>query len=185
MLRRIIVTIAGCALLVLAPDGFAQDLDGAYAVPSFGVSFLTGDSWTQGGQIIRLYGVQSCLRNTFYTDRFGQKQDCGSVSTSVLAAFVRDIKPACRTIARMTTDPPSSATLLAVCTAEVGGERLDLGAVLIQQGFAFAALDQDGRPVYPPYFLAETVAANSAKGLWSYTDFPHPNSVLRPGAEKP
>lgn len=184
MSKITVASSVGSAILALASFAFADGLDGANAVPSHDVSFLTGDSWEQDGQIVRLFGVQACLRNTFYTDHAGQKQDCGSVAASMLAALIRDTRPTCKTVARIMTSAASNATLLAVCSADVGGARLDLGGVLIHQGFAFAALEQNGRPVYPPYFLAETVAANSAKGLWSYPDLPHPNIALRPGAEK-
>lgn len=81
----------------------AQPSSHVFAVPQTGVTFLTGDSWQQAGQTMRLYGVQACIRGTTYTDNFGQKQDCGAVSLAMLAAIFKDTKPTCAPLAQVAT----------------------------------------------------------------------------------
>lgn len=151
----------------------------AFSIPREGVAFLTGDSWIQGGYTIRLYGVQACLRGKTYTDHAGQAQDCGAVSMAMLAALIRDTNPVCRPIASLTADgsaqPP---TVLAICTVQLGGRALDLGSMMITQGFAFAALANGGKPVYIPYQIEESIAQAARAGLWAFDDLPHPSRDL-------
>ncbi|NTG30112.1 thermonuclease family protein [Agrobacterium rhizogenes] len=150
-----------------------------FVVPQAGLTFLTGDSWQQAGQTMRLYGVQACIRGTAYTDRSGRKQDCGAVSLAMLAAIVRDTRPTCAPVAQVTastSDQPS--TILVICSAHIGNNALDVGAMLITQGFAFAALESTGKPVHLPYSIEEGIAQQSRAGLWAYPDMPHPNQVL-------
>ena len=52
------------------------------------------------------------------------------------------------------------------------GSRLDLGTALISIGYAFASVTLDGRPVYPPYLIAETQAKNTKSGLWAFPTCP-------------
>ncbi|NKL24047.1 thermonuclease family protein [Rhizobium leguminosarum] len=150
-----------------------------FAVPQMGVTFLTGDSWQQARQTMRLYGVQACIRGTSYTDKSGQKQDCGAVSLAMLAAIVKDTKPTCAPVAQLMA-PAAGAppTILVICTAHVGDNALDLGTLLITQGFAFAAMANTGKPVYLPYSIEESIAQQSRIGLWAFADMPHPNRVL-------
>ncbi|WP_051074181.1 thermonuclease family protein [Rhizobium freirei] len=167
-----------CASLLFASSALADNTDRTFAIPQAGVTFLTGDSWQQAGQRFRLYGVQSCLRGTFYTDKAGEHQDCGAVSTAMLAAFVRDLKPVCAPVALIAAGQSQPATVLVICTGEVHGKRLDLGATMITQGFAFAAIDSEGRPVYLHYLIEEGIAQQARKGLWAFADLPHPNNTL-------
>jgi endonuclease YncB( thermonuclease family) len=74
--------------------------------------------------------------------------------------------------------PQEGPTILVVCSAHVGDKSLDLGTVLITQGFAFAAFSNDAKPVYMPYLVAEATAKQAKAGLWAYPDMPHPNLVL-------
>lgn len=168
---------------------FAQDPPPAsrtFVVPQSGVTFLTGDSWQQAGQTMRLYGVQACIRGTAYTDKSGQKQDCGAVSLAVLAAIVRDTKPTCAPIAQLMAPSPSQpSTILVICSAHIGNNALDVGTMLITQGFAFAALANTGKPVYLPYSISESIAQQSRAGLWAYADMPHPNRALFTHSAKP
>lgn len=175
-----------CAALVPI-SSYAQENEGpktsasaqVFRIPENNVSFLTGDTWQQGSQKLRLYGIQSCIRGTTYTDKSGLKQDCGTVSLAMLAAIIRDTKPTCSPIAQL---PAAKAgeepTILVVCSSHVGDQSLDLGTVLITQGFAFAAFSNDAKPVYMPYLVAEATAKQSKAGLWAYSDMPHPNLVL-------
>ncbi|NTH68493.1 thermonuclease family protein [Agrobacterium rhizogenes] len=150
-----------------------------FAVPQAGVTFLTGDSWQQAGQTMRLYGVQACIRGTTYTDKSGQKQDCGAVSLAMLAAIVKDTKPTCAPVAQLMAPAAGEpATILVICSAHIGNNALDVGTLLITQGFAFAALANTGKPVYLPYSLEEAIAQQSRVGLWAYPDMPHPNRML-------
>ena len=50
------------------------------------------------GRRYRLYGVQTCLRGTTYTDHAGQRRDCGEASLAVLAAYITDTHPVCATM---------------------------------------------------------------------------------------
>nr|WP_181377313.1 thermonuclease family protein [Ochrobactrum sp. LM19]AJW29979.1 hypothetical protein pLM19O2_p34 [Ochrobactrum sp. LM19] len=165
-------------------SGAAQENAGSsnrqvFSIPPSGLDFLTGDTWIQNNQKLRLYGVQSCLRGTTYTDGAGQRQDCGAVSLAMLAALVRDTRPECSPVAQITASPNDShPTVLVVCSAHIGNETVDLGTALITQGFAFAALSNDGAPVYFPYAAAEAIAKQARAGLWAYADIPHPNAVL-------
>ncbi len=181
--RRFLCVLS--ASLLFASAASAQNADTAFAIPQTGVTFLTGDSWQQEGWRLRLYGVQSCLRGTFYTDQAGQRQDCGSVSTAMLAALVRDIKPTCSPVARIAAGETLPATLLVICTGEVRGNRLDLGATMISQGFAFSAIDDESHPVYLPYLIEEGIAHQARKGLWAFGDLPHPSHTLLSGQPLP
>ncbi|ACM31132.1 thermonuclease family protein [Rhizobium rhizogenes] len=157
----------------------AQPSSNVFAVPQSDLTFLTGDSWQQAGQIIRLYGVQACIRGTTYTDKSGQKQDCGAVSLAMLAAIVKDTRPTCAPVAQLTAPAAGKpATILVICSAHIGNNALDVGTLLITQGFAFAAMANTGKPVYLPYSLEESIAQQSRVGLWAYPDMPHPNRVL-------
>ncbi|CAN7718654.1 thermonuclease family protein [Rhizobium rhizogenes] len=150
-----------------------------FVVPQSGVTFLTGDSWQQAGQTMRLYGVQACIRGTAYTDKSGLKQDCGAVSLAMLAAIVKDTKPSCAPVAQLSAPAAGgSSTILVICSAHIGNNALDVGTLLITQGFAFAAIANTGKPVYLPYSIEESIAQKSRAGLWAYADMPHPNQVL-------
>lgn len=145
-----------------------------FNIPQAGVTFLTGDSWVQNGQTIRLYGLQSCIRGTTYTNEAGVKRDCGEVSLAYLAALVRDTKPSCTAIAQAGSPP----VIQAVCIAHVGANALDLGTIVTSQGFGFAALAADGKPIYSPYLIAELSAKAARRGLWAASDMPHPQQVM-------
>lgn len=150
-----------------------------FPVPQTGLTFLTGDTWIQNGQKLRLYGVQSCIRGTYFTNATGARLDCGEASLGMLAALVRDTSPTCSPIAQI---PAASAvgtpTILIVCNAHVGAKTLDLGTVLITEGFAFASFTNEAKPVYMPYLVAELTAKHQHSGLWAYSDMPHPNFIL-------
>ncbi|MQB34252.1 thermonuclease family protein [Rhizobium rhizogenes] len=157
----------------------AQSSSHVFAVPQTGVTFLTGDSWQQAGQTMRLYGVQACIRGTTYTDKSGQKLDCGAVSLAMLAAIVKDTKPTCAPVAQLTAPASGQpSTILVICSAHVGNNALDVGTMLITQGFAFAAMANTGKPVYLPYSIEESIAQQSRIGLWAFADMPHPNRML-------
>jgi endonuclease YncB( thermonuclease family) len=164
----------------------AQPSSHVFAVPQTGVTFLTGDSWQQAGQAMRLYGVQACIRGTTYTDTSGQKQDCGAVSLAMLAAIVKDTRPTCAPVAQLMAPAASGqSTILVICSAHIGNNALDVGTLLITQGFAFAAMANTGKPVYLPYNIEEGVAQQSRVGLWAYADMPHPNRVLVSRSARP
>lgn len=180
-------TIAALCVALTAVSSHAQETEGpktnasaqVFRIPESNVSFLTGDTWQQGNQKLRLYGIQSCIRGTIYTDKSGLKQDCGTVSLAMLAAIIRDTKPTCSPIAQLPAAKlGEEPTILVVCSSHVGDQSLDLGTVLITQGFAFAAFSNAAKPVYMPYLVAEATAKQSKVGLWAYADMPHPNLVL-------
>lgn len=137
-----------------------------------GVTLESGDSWLDSGTRYRLYGMQACLRGTYYTDSSGRRVDCGEASLAVLAAYIADTKPLCARVAR-TTD-----IVHVSCFAIVGGDRLDLANLLIASGFAFASLQSTGLPHHPPYAVAEQSARENRAGLWQFDDVEHPALVL-------
>jgi len=151
----------------------------AFEIPQTGVILITGDTWQQNGRQMRLYGVQSCIRGTQYTNPVGVKQDCGEASAVMLGALMKDTRPTCTPIAEITAaSVREPATILVICTSYVGGKELDLGAVMITQGYAFAAFTSEGKPVYAPYLVAEATAKHANAGLWAAPDLQEPNAIL-------
>jgi endonuclease YncB( thermonuclease family) len=145
-----------------------------FDVPLSGVRFQTGDTWTQNGQTFRLYGVQSCLRSTTFTNAVGAKLDCGEASIAYLAALFRDSKPRCSAIAQSKSPP----VVFTVCAAHIGKNILDLGTILVTQGFSFAAVDANGKSLNFQYAVFESEAQKNKRGLWAAADLPHPNKIL-------
>lgn len=141
--------------------------------------YLTGDSWSDAGITYRLYGVQSCLRGTNFTNAHGLERDCGEASLAMLVALTRDLRPQCYDAA----EQPETKTVFVFCvatrlTGTGAGSRIDLGTALIATGFAFAALKPDGQPVHAPYFVAQLVAQRAKAGLWAFPDLPDPNAII-------
>lgn len=141
--------------------------------------YLTGDSWADAGVTYRLYGVQSCLRGTKFTNAHDIQRDCGEASLAMLVALTRDLRPQCYDAA----EQPAARTVFVFCVATrvtgAGvGSRIDLGTALIATGFAFAALKPDGQPVHAPYFVAQLVAQRAKAGLWAFADLPDPNAII-------
>ena len=141
--------------------------------------YLTGDSWSDAGTTYRLYGVQSCLRGTSFTNAHGVRRDCGEASLAMLIALIRDLKPQCYDAASL----PQNRSVFVFCVAlrrdgAGAGSRIDLGTALIATGFAFAALKADGKPVHEPYLVAQSVAQQARAGLWAFADLPDPNAII-------
>jgi endonuclease YncB( thermonuclease family) len=137
-----------------------------------GVTLESGDSWRGGGQHFRLFGVQACLRGTFYTDKAGTRSDCGEASLAVLAAYIADTTPQCAQVAR------SADTVFVSCHVTLGRDRLDLANLMISSGFAFASLDMHGLPYHAPYAVMEQAAREKRIGLWQFDDVQHPAILL-------
>ena len=142
-------------------------------------TFETGDTWAVEGKRFRLYGVQSCLRQTSFTNEHDQKRDCGEASFAMLIALIRDIKPLCYAAATIA----GSQTQLVFCFGAVPegrnkGARVDLGMSLVTLGYGFASLKLDGTPVHQPYLAAQQLAKSSRAGLWAYLDLPEPNTIM-------
>ncbi len=157
--------------VVAAPTGYFDFTTGTV--------LETGDTWVSAGKRYRLYGLQSCLRGTSYTDVRGNRRDCGDASIAVLAAFVKDTSPACAPVAERTD------MTFAVCYALVGGQRLDLAMMIIAKGYGFASLDSAGIPIYAAYAVAEQNARVARRGLWQFDDVQHPAIVLSRAARNP
>jgi endonuclease YncB( thermonuclease family) len=141
--------------------------------------YLTGDSWSDAGVTYRLYGVQSCLRGTSFTNAHGLERDCGEASLAMLVALTRDLQPQCYDAAEQLET--KTVFVFCVATRVIGtgaGSRIDLGTALIATGFAFAALKPDGQPVHTPYFVAQLVAQRAKAGLWAFPDLPDPNAII-------
>ncbi len=171
---------AAISVILGAGTALAQSPSpGWFPVPGNAV-YQTGDSWSADGATYRLYGVQSCLRGTDFTNAHGVKRDCGEASLAMLAALLRDLRPQCHEAAEIATQKTIFVFCVASPTEGAGkGARIDLGTALIVSGFAFAAQKPDGRPVHAPYLAAERVAQNSHAGLWAFPDLPDPNAIIQ------
>ena len=179
---RYAIVIAAILLATSLPPAIAQQAAARAAAPSTsvfdiaqtGVEFQTGDTWSQNGQTFRLYGVQACIRGTQFTNPAGVKTDCGEASVAYFAALIRDTKPRCSAVTQAGTPP----VIFTVCAAHVGQNTLDLGTILISQGFAFAAVSPTGKPFQFTYSVVEGEAQKAGRGLWAAKDLPHPTKVL-------
>jgi endonuclease YncB( thermonuclease family) len=173
-----LAVLALCSLLAGEPDTAQVASPGWFPVPP-DAAFDTGDSWSNAGTTYRLYGVQSCLRGTSFTNAHGIKRDCGEASLAMLVALIRDLKPQCYEAAEAPQTKTAFVFCVAVRTEGAGkGSRIDLGTALIATGFAFAALKPDGSAVHAPYLEAQRVAQNSHTGLWAFRDLPDPNAII-------
>lgn len=149
-----------------------------FPVPS-NARFITGDTWEANGLTFRLYGVQSCLRGSYFTNAHGQKRDCGESSLAVLAAYIKDLEPQCFVITSDTTRKLVHVSCVAVLNKGAGaGSRLDLGMMMVSTGWAFAALTTEGKAVHDPYLVGQITAQKGRKGLWQFADIPDPNKAL-------
>ncbi|MGE0283054.1 MAG: thermonuclease family protein [Rhizobiaceae bacterium] len=166
-----------CVAAVLAGDRAAAAPAGYFDLQP-GVTLETGETWIAEGKRYRLYGVQSCLRGTAYTDHSRKKQDCGEASLAMLAAYIKDTGPVCAPVAE------NAGITFVACYATVGRERLDLANILIASGFAFAALDAGGMPFHAPYAVVEQTARESRAGLWQFDDVQHPSILLSRAANE-
>src|SRR6516165_5471631 len=109
-LKRIVLP-AVTALTGAATAVLAEEARPTYPIPAVGVGLSTGDSWSYGGQQFRLYGVQACVRGTFFTNGAGQKRDCGEASLAYLAAVLKDTRPTCHGVGQLTTQDPPAQTI--------------------------------------------------------------------------
>jgi endonuclease YncB( thermonuclease family) len=128
--------------------------------------FETGDTWAVAGKRFRLYGVQSCLRQTSFTNEHNQKRDCGEASLAMLIALIRDLKPLCYSAAAIA----GSQTQFVFCFGVMPqgrdkGARVDLGMSLVTLGYGFASLKLDGTPLHQPYLGAQKLAKSAKAGL--------------------
>lgn len=149
----------------------AAPTEGYFELKS-GVTLESGDSWSDGTQHFRLYGMQACLRGTVYTDKSGTRRDCGEASLAILAAYIADTRPLCAQVAR------SAETAFVSCYATIGSDRLDLAILMISSGCAFASLDPRGLPHHAPYAVVEQAAREKKIGLWQFDDVQHPAVLL-------
>ncbi len=168
-----LVAVLSASITLSPSTSHAQDQ--WFAFPPNAV-FETGDTWVTNGQRFRLYGVQSCLRGTFFTNAQGSRVDCGEAGVAMLAAMVRDLKPLCTVSAR--TANLSYVVCIANVTVQGRATRLDLATAFITAGYSFAAFNPDGRPVHEPYFVAQLAAQQAKRGFHAFTDVPDPNLIL-------
>ena len=147
-------------------------------------TYLTGDTWQEGEETYRLYGVQSCLRDTFIVNEHQVKRDCGEVSMTMLAALNKDLSFLCATVAKV----ENTHMHYVVCSASIrsgdGTTKIDLGTALITTGFAFASLNLKGEPVHMPYLVTQVNAQNAHVGLWRYANVPDPNTIILDALKK-
>lgn len=165
--------LAALLVAVLPTSAFAQDQATlrSFVVPQ-AVTLETGDSWETGGQLYRLYGVQSCLSGTIALARDGKQVDCGSLSLARLGAILSTGAVSCQPIGKARDN-----AIFSVCAVNMSGATIDIGTALISSGYAFSAAFPDGKPVDMNYLVAELTAKSSGEGLWAYR-FPHPVQTL-------
>lgn len=137
-----------------------------------GVTLESGDSWHDVGRHFRIFGVQACLRGTFYTDNAGARRDCGEASLAVFAAYIADAHPVCAQVAQ------TAGTVFVSCYATIGADRLDIANLMISSGFAFASLDERGLPHHAAYAVVEQAAREKKAGLWQFDGVQHPALLL-------
>ena len=171
------IELAAFAAIVVVPTATAQDGTAAKEAPapivvSKSVQLLTGDTWRDGNNLYRLYGVQSCLRGTAATDGNGRKIDCGNLSLAHLAALFSTATVTCQPIGYAV-----DKAAFVVCVADLDGNTIDIGTALISTGYAFAAMNTKGEAVSPNYLVAEINAKMEHDGLWAMT-FQHPVQML-------
>jgi endonuclease YncB( thermonuclease family) len=174
----------GSSSLAQAPHADPQAQ--RFPIPKSGIAFLTGDAWVQNGQTMRLFGVEACVRGTPFTNAAGVRGDCGEASLAYLASMIRDADCECKPLFQTASSPSAPPVIYVVCQARVGASTLDLGTVMIVEGFAFASFAKDGdneKPVYMPYMIAELRAKEAHAGLWGGASFSHPYAGLSAGAQ--
>lgn len=178
-MKRLLFAIAVAIPSLAHAQDAPANRNPVFTIPVDRVTFLTGDSWQQGSQVVRLYGVQSCIRSTAATLK-GKQADCGALSMAYLANFMKAAPTACQGIGK-TDNPPQ---YLVVCKSDVSGNAVDLGASLILKGFAFASVDINGQPINIQYALAEQQAKEATEGLWSFDAFAHPSVIMKAAIDK-
>lgn len=180
-----LIRVALLALFPVAP-AIAQEQQPApqpastpwYQVPSDAI-YLTGDTWQSGGITYRLYGIQACLRGTFFTNAQGAKVDCGEAGLAMTVSLIRDLRPYCYNAAQQPATNTNFVVCVATLTSGTGkGSRIDLGTALTSTGYAFAALTPTGEPVHEPYLVAQALAKSKKIGLWQFDDLPDPNKAI-------
>lgn len=178
-MRRALPAAAMVALTLAHGAALAQSSSSRwFPVPDTAV-YQTGDSWSVAGTTFRLYGVQSCLRGTSFTNAHGIRRDCGEASLAMLIALIRDLRPQCYDAAKAAEIRTTFVFCVATRSEGAGkGSRIDLGTALIATGFAFAALKPDGEPVHAPYLEAQGLARTTHAGLWAFPDLPDPNAII-------
>ena len=169
-------SFAALAAFSVCASAQAQDAPNSAAptplVVSKSAQLLTGDTWRDGNQLFRLYGVQSCLRGTSAEEPNGNKIDCGNASLAHLAALFESAAVTCQPIGYAL-----DKAVFVVCGAQLNGETIDVGTALIATGYAFAATTAKGRAVNENYLVAEINAKMKRAGLWGAA-FQHPVQLL-------
>ncbi|MGX5832056.1 thermonuclease family protein [Mesorhizobium sp. 43Arga] len=178
-MNRGLVAAGFLAAILASLPARAEDKPNPWFPVPATASFSTGDTWTYAGETHRLYGVQACLRGTYFTNGAGGRVDCGEASLAMLVSLIRDLKPQCYTAAWQA----ATKTRFVVCVAQptegsAAGSRIDLGTALISTGWAFAAVTPNGAPVHAPYIVAQEVAKKQRLGLWQFADVPDPNAII-------
>ncbi|ESZ11043.1 nuclease [Mesorhizobium sp. L48C026A00] len=141
------------------------------------VSALTGNAFLDSNSaVIKLAGVQGCL-STEMVQFMGNQVSCVTVSLAGLASSL-DLAKAdagdafpCHFVGQ---NPGSPTVRFAECFFTQDDMVQSLSETMIRKGFAFAARDRAGKPIFPEYEKAEEDARRSKAGIWGNSYFTHP-----------
>lgn len=158
----------------LDTSSIATQLDLKSVIPQgvvSGSAFLAAD-----GTIIKLAGIQGCLSTT-PIDYAGVRTTCAMISMAGMTAVVESAKSGAGDVfpCHALGERPGRPTVrFAECFYMQDGGVRSLSETLIAQGFAFAARDKTGRPVFPEYARTEEAARSEKVGIWATASFIHP-----------
>lgn len=141
------------------------------------LSVLTGNAFLDSNNtVIKLAGVQGCL-STQMVQFMGNKVSCVTVSLAGLASSLDLAKAGagdafpCHFVGQ---NPGRPTVRFAECFFTQHDMVQSLSEAMIRQGFAFAARDRAGKPIFPEYAKAEDEARLAKAGIWANSYFTHP-----------
>lgn len=122
--------------------------------------YKAGDTFVMQGYVFKLYAIASPLREQRCTWSNGMDYECGTVSAQKLKEFIENDPVTCRVMSIN-----KKGEVLAACSIkDAEGNSMDLGAYMVEEGWAIALPAIN--PIYVPY---QERAQQNQKGLWAGT----------------
>lgn len=122
--------------------------------------YKAGDTFVMQGYVFKIYAIASPLREQHCNWENGMDYECGTVSAQKLKEFVENDPVTCRVISIN-----KKGEVLGACSIkDADGNTMDLGAYMVEEGWALALPDIN--PIYSPY---QERAQQNKKGLWAGT----------------